>query len=90
MPSMLVAYDRSDDSDSAGGYSALIDRIQNYKNWAQVHGSVWIVRSSDTADSVRDDLLRFLRPGDRLFVASLNQAAWHEPMCEPDWLRRHI
>ena len=74
-----------------GDYSTLIDHIKSYGTWAHLTESTWAVLSNNTASSVRDDILQYLSPNSRLVVIqSANIAAWSNPLCSNEWLKKNV
>jgi hypothetical protein len=65
------------------------DRIRQYGYYAFLTNQSWIVFTTDSVVSVRDSLLPFLAPNDKLFVAELSApAAWTTTMDKAvsEWL----
>ena len=54
-------------------YSSLIEAIKAYGIWWHQTGSVWLIVSQRTTANIRDDLMRFIDPNDKLFVVSLRK-----------------
>lgn len=91
MNSFIITYDIAQSGDFNGVYNALIDRIKSYGTWAHINKSCWAIKAAATAVNVRDFLLTVMRQGDSLFVVqSAHIAAWHNPICNNDWLRGNI
>jgi len=59
-------------------YSKLWDHLKSYGNWAKPLESVWLVRTSHSADKVRDLALNYVDQNDKLFVVDVTSksSAW--------------
>lgn len=59
-------------------YSALHAHLKTYGNWAKPLESVWLVRSSMTAEQVRNAAKAHLDVNDKIFVVDVTAraAAW--------------
>lgn len=57
---------------------ALINAVRSYQRWAVLTDwSYLIAQNETTTEGVRDHLIRFCKPGDKIFVAELKRnAAW--------------
>lgn len=88
MASKLVTYDlRAPGRD----YSTLMQAIKNYPKWGRVCESTWVIVTTDTCVTVRDNLQRFIDSNDRLFVAELTGvAAWYNTICDSEWLKENL
>jgi hypothetical protein len=86
----LVAYDLVDPDED--DYERLIEHLKTYPNWAHVQKSVWVLVSSMSASTVREDIRRFIDMNDKLFVLkSGREAAWWPPGTELDgWLEANL
>ena len=56
MSSFIISYDLISDKD----YSKLYEAIRNYGYFAHVLESVWIVNSSDSSTTIRDNLSSYM------------------------------
>jgi hypothetical protein len=92
MRSILIAYDLIGTDETSADYKRLIKHIQeDYSNWAKVLYSTFVVRSTETAKQVRDNLNAYTDANDRLFVAELTGvAAWRNVICTDDWLMKNL
>jgi hypothetical protein len=67
-------------------YRRLIARIKEYRNWAKVQYSMFIVKTDSTCVQVRDDLDRFLDASDRSYVGEHTaNAVWRNVICTDVW-----
>lgn len=57
---------------------ALINAVRSYQQWAILSSWSYLINQKEaTTDGIRDHLLRFCKPGDKIFVAELQRnAAW--------------
>ena len=88
MKSYCISYDLCSPGKD---YSALYDAIKAYGTWAKVTESFYIVKTSQSATSIRDNLRNCLDSNDRLFVGNLSgEAAWRNVICDNDWLKKYL
>lgn len=85
MSSFIISYDLISNKD----YNALYDAIKAYGTYAHILESVWIIRSSGSSVSIRDNLVSYIDSDDKLFVAKLDgQSAWRNLSNEiSNWLK---
>ena len=76
MSTLLVAYDLNAPGQD---YEKLIDAIKGLGAWWHHLDSTWLVKTSKTAASVRDLLIRHLDSSDELLVIDVSgdARAWH-------------
>ncbi|MFZ1528903.1 MAG: CRISPR-associated protein Cas2 [Ferruginibacter sp.] len=85
----IISYDLAEGSGSE--YQELIQAIKAYGTWAHVTKSTWAIVTDAKASEVRDHLISFLPDGSRLFVIkSGSVAAWRNPICRSEWLKKHL
>jgi len=91
MAKYLVTYDLVGTSETSADYERLIDKIKSYPNWGKIQKSVWLVKSSKSAATVRDELLNYMDSNDRLFVINVTgTAAWRNVLCTTEWLKSFL
>lgn len=85
MSSFIVSYDLISDKD----YSKLYEAIRDYDSFAHVLESVWIINSSDSSTTIRDNLSSYMDSDDKLFVAKLSgESAWRNLSTKiSDWIK---
>ena len=79
--------------DMAGGddYDELHDAIKAYGTWAHITESTWAVVTEYSAKEIRDDLGQYLPDGSRLLVVKSGvEAAWRNPICRNEWLKKNL
>jgi CRISPR associated protein Cas2 len=87
MTKFLVTYDLVGTSETSDEYKRLIEKIKSYGTWGKVQKSVWLLKSSKSSASVRDDLLKAMDSDDRLLVIQVTgTAAWQNQICDNQWL----
>lgn len=59
-----------------GNYEAVDGYIKKLGTWAHVHESLWFVRTEKSVGTVRDDLNRIVRKGDRVIVLDVTGDSW--------------
>ena len=91
MNSLVISYDIVSDSGYNAVSEALRQAITAYGIWAKITESCWTIRTDRTVVDVRDTLASHMRTGDRLFVVqTAHIAAWHNTMCNNEWLKENI
>lgn len=92
MNSLLISYDvPTENSDVI--YEKIIQRIKQYGFWAKPLESVWIIKTSKTANEVRDELIQFSAPNIKLFVVDVTSSFWASFNISDkvtDWLKNNI
>lgn len=72
-------------------YDGLYEAIKSYSTWAHVCESDWIVVTTDSCESVANNLLQQMDYNDRIFVYALSgEAAWKNVLCKDDWLKTNL
>ena len=72
-------------------YDKLYEAIKAYGTWAHINESLWAVVTSQTAVQVRDNLLQYVDPDDRVFVIKSGvEAAWQNAICKNEWLKENL
>jgi hypothetical protein len=66
----------------------LLQRIRAYPSWARVSLVSYLILTPETVVQVRDQLVGFLKPGDKLFVGNCPvPSAWHgQPEDVSKWI----
>lgn len=83
----IVSYDMAKNGD----YNALFEAIKSYGIYAHITESTWAVVTHNNATAVRDHLNRYLPAGSRLFVVKSGvESAWHNVICNNEWLKRYL
>lgn len=87
MSSFIISYDLISDKD----YSSLYSAIRDYRSFAHVLESVWIIKSSTSSAEIRDNLKSYIDSDDKLFVAKLTgESAWKNLSKEvSDWIQNN-
>ena len=87
MSCYIISYDLRNQRN----YDALYKAIKSYPSWAKILESTWAVVTSDSAEVVRDYLLRHIDGDDGLFVIkSARPAAWRGVNCKDSWLQENL
>ena len=86
---VFVTYDLRGNESSAD-YERLIKEIEAYSEVLHPLYSVWLLRTSWTAEQVRDDLVPHIDSGDRLLVWNVtgrDAAWWGLSSAESQWIK---
>lgn len=87
MTTYIVSYDVQ----TGMGYEALYEAIKSYPNWAKITESTWAVVTNRNAPDVRNHLMNFVGNSGRLIVIKSGvEAAWHNSICDNDWLKKNL
>lgn len=73
-------------------YPDLIDALKTYSTRWHCLDSTWLVKTTKSAEQIRDELTPHIDTGDELLVATLTgESAWHgfDKNCA-DWLRNQL
>lgn len=84
----IVSYDLIKDKD----YQPLIDEIKSIGSWAKPLESFWLVKTSETASSVRDSLKKVMDSNDKLIVIEANKwwATYNISKDVTEWMKDNI
>jgi hypothetical protein len=90
MNTILVGYDLNRPGQ---GYPDLIERLKSYGTYWHHLDSTWIIKTSDAATTVRDELKAFIDKNDELLVINItgDVAAWSGFNTKGStWLKDHL
>lgn len=78
MEATMAAYIVSYDLHKVGqNYTCINEKLTAYPTHWHIQGSVWLIKTSDSAAVIRDKLTKCLDTNDKLIVARLSgEAAW--------------
>lgn len=70
-------------------YDDLIKELSSFGTWWHLTGSTWVIVTSKTTAEVRDYLMKFIDPNDKLFVSQIqkNWAAVGFSDNEYNWMK---
>ena len=57
-------------------YSGLLEYLSSFNSWTRALDSMWLIRTSKSEETVRDELMRFLDSNDRVVVLDVTEDAW--------------
>lgn len=91
MSTLLISYDlRAPQKD----YEKLSDHLKSYPNWARPLESVWLIKTGQSAESVRDVIRdNYIDSNDKLLVVDVTgqAAAWRNLGAELDqWIKNNL
>jgi hypothetical protein len=82
----IISYDVSE-----GGEDSVIGAIKQYGTWAHITHSTWAIVTEQRPKGIRDNLIRQMPDGSRLFVVrSGSFAAWRNVMSKSEWLKKYL
>ena len=65
--------------------------IKSYGTWARINSATWAIVTYNSAVAVRDRLVQYLTPRDRIFVVKSGlEAAWRNVECSNEWLKKNL
>jgi hypothetical protein len=83
----LISYDVAENGD----YNKLFEAIKAYKTWAHITESLWAIQTSQNSVEIRDNLVKYLPEGSRLFIIlSGLESAWINVICSNEWLKNNL
>ncbi len=87
---MKKCYIISIDRNPSRLYENFLDAIKTYSIWAKITDSTYAVVTNQSTTDVRDHLIQYLNPEDRIFVMkSSGVAAWRHANAA-DWLQKYL
>jgi len=78
MPQMII-YDLYEKSEA--NHSKIAQKIRILPKACKLADSCWIVSSSDTCETLCDNLLKSLQPNDRIVVSDIGSTYWYNVVC---------
>lgn len=87
---ILVSYDLMAPGKN---YENLISFLKTFYSWAKPLESVWLIKTSSTAEQVRDELLNHVDKNDELVVIDVTKksAAWFNLGDKvSDWIKNNL
>jgi len=84
----IVSYDLVDQKN----YEVLISKIKKYGAWAKPLESFWLVKTSDSASEIRDNLKTVMDNDDKLIVIEAG-STWATKRISgkvTDWIQEHF
>lgn len=67
--------------------------LRSYGFYCPIHDNCWAIKTDKTAAEIRDELMKFDKSGDRIFVIrSGAESAWNATYSEDNskWLKKHL
>lgn len=72
-------------------YKNFADAVKAYGTWARITESTYAVVTESSAKDVRDYLLQYLNPDDKILVIKTGgRAAWRHAIADTDWLKKYL
>ena len=88
---MKKCYIISFDLKPSRSYNNLINAIKVYGTWAKITESTFAVVTESSAKEIRDYLIRYINPDDRIFVMKTGgKSAWRHAIADVDWLKKFL
>lgn len=67
------------------------EAIKSYGTWARITESTFAVVTELNAKDVRDHLIQYLNPDDRIFVMKTSgRLAWRNAIAGQDWMKKFL
>lgn len=83
----IITYDLVNNTD----YEPLYNAIKSYGTWGKITESTWVIVTNRPASMIRDHLLQFLKPTDRILVVkTAHVAAWHDTLASNEWVKANL
>lgn len=65
--------------------------LKDMPKWARLTDDSWLISSSKTAATIRDELVKIKSPGDRIAVIKSGYVgAWSNLRASNDWIKKHL
>lgn len=90
MHTILISYDLKKPGQN---YQDLWDHLKSYGTWAKPVESVWLVKTSSSAETVRNDAIRHIDTNDKIIVIDVTSqaAAWKNLTSEvSSWITKNL
>jgi hypothetical protein len=73
-------------------YQPVYDYIKSFDGWAKPLASLWLVRTTKSASTVRDELLRLVDGSDRVVTFDVTGDAWATNFSDAHttWMMSHM
>lgn len=74
-------------------YEGLIDAIKSYRAYAKPVKSTWLIKTTDSASTIRDNLKSHIDSGDKLVVIQLHpDGGWATTFSDDhtDWMHNNL
>ena len=63
-------------SEPGRNYDGLLKYLSSFARWTRVLDSMWIIRTTKSEETVRDELMRFVDSDDRVLVLDVTEDGW--------------
>lgn len=90
MSTLMIGYDLNRPGQN---YSELIAHIKTLGTWWHHLDSTWLIVTSRTVAEVRDEIKRFIDPGDEVLVLNITGDSWASfglSDSANNWLRKNV
>lgn len=72
-------------------YSSLYKAIKSYDKWGRLTESTWAIVTEQNHVEIRDYLMQFMHPNDKLIVIlSGKRAAWTQVLASNEWVKTYL
>ena len=89
MPCYIVTFEVADPNRKG----QLKDKLKGYGTFCPINENCWAIVTSERATQIRDKLIEFVQPSDKLFVIKSGvEAAWRNVYGpkNTDWLKEYL
>lgn len=89
MNSYLISYDLIGPNRD---YDSIFEKIKSYNGWARPLESVWLVKTTDSAETIRDEIYSLMDSNDKLFVIKVERVAGWQNLSDEvtTWLHNNL
>ena len=89
----LISYDLAG-PETRADYKQLIDYIKsNFASWAKPHKSLWIVKSTQPIQAIRDNLRQKVDANDKILILDVSKDNWASYNLSSDvaeWMQNNL
>lgn len=83
----IITYDLTEDD----SYEDLFEYFKEFGTWARISKSVWAVKSSKSASTIRDEIADIVSDEANIFIIrSGKESAWKNVICHNQWLKTNL
>lgn len=79
--------------DNANDYPQLSVRLKNFPDWVKLFNRAWIIKTSKSTKSVRDELDDIIGSRGKIVVINITDSPWATAQIDEDvllWMKRNI
>ena len=90
MNTLLVTYALDNSTET---YPKISHRLKRYPDWAKLFNRAWIIKTSKSSRTVRDELTETIEDKGKIVVINITDSAWAVSKMDSnilDWMKENI